>query len=468
MTIRTRFAPSPTGYLHLGGVRTALFNWLYAKRHNGEYVLRIEDTDQQRSSSEFTEDILSNLSWLGMEADTGPVFQSSRLKRYSEIVQQLLDLDLAYYCYCSRERLDAIRKEQIQNKQKPRYDGFCRSRKGKVAAGSNPVVRFKNPLDGSVRFEDLVHGPIEIMNSELDDLVLARSDGSPTYNLCVVVDDSDHSITHVIRGDDHLSNTPRQINLFKSLGMPLPKYAHIPLIHGKDGKRLSKRHGTMSVHQYRKDGFLAKALMNYLVRLGWSSGDQELFSVEEMIELFSLTSVQQSPAVFDPDKLLWVNHQHLKQISGSEILDELALHFRSKGIRPDGKPELDELFDIQKDRCKTLVEICDTSTYFYADISHYEENSAKKNFNHDGMKILQNLKFKFEQVDDWSAHQIKSAINSVSSEMGLKFGQVAPTLRLAVTGKAISPSIDITLELLGVDKTMHRIDQAIEYIADTI
>ena len=468
MTIRTRFAPSPTGYLHLGGVRTALFNWLYAKRHHGEYVLRIEDTDQQRSSSKYTEDILSNLSWLGMKPDTGPVFQSSRLKRYDEIVHQLLDLDLAYHCYCSRERLDALRKEQIQNKQKPRYDGFCRSRRGKKEAGSSPVVRFKNPLTGSVRFEDLVHGPIEVMNSELDDLVLARSDGSPTYNLCVVVDDFDYSITHVIRGDDHLSNTPRQINIFKSLEKPFPKYAHIPLIHGEDGKRLSKRHGAMSVHQYRKDGFLAKALMNYLARLGWSYGDQELFSIEEMIKLFSLTSVQQSPAIFDSDKLLWVNHQHLKQVVGVEILDELAMHFRSKGIHPDGKPDLAELFSIQKERYKTLLDICDASTYFYKDIDGYDSKSVKKNFNCDSMKILQSLKLRFAQVKEWSAPEIKAAIGSVSSEMGLKLAQVAPPLRLAVTGQANSPSIDVTLELLGAYKSIHRIDQAIEYIADTI
>ncbi len=468
MTIRTRFAPSPTGYLHIGGVRTALFNWLYAKKHKGEYLLRIEDTDRQRSSNEFTEDILSGLSWLGIKSDLEPVFQSSRMGRYRQVIQKLLDEKFAYHCYCSRERLDALRHEQMRSGQKPRYDGFCRSQTRVASAGSHPVVRFKNPLEGSVKIEDRVRGTVEVRNSELDDLVLARSDGTPTYHLCVVVDDIDFAITHVIRGDDHLNNTPRQINLFNALKKPVPVYAHIPLIHGKDGKRLSKRHGTVSVNQYRSDGFLAQALVNYLVRLGWSHGDQEIFLGSEMVKLFNLSSVQSSPAAFDMEKLLWMNHQHLKRTFGTEIQDELAEYFRSKGIYPDGKPDLPALFDVQKERCKTLLEIRDASEYFYSSVDRYDKKAIEKHFTCDSIEILRVLKNRLGQIDNWSAENIKIVIKSVAKEMNLKFGQVAPPLRLAVTGRAVSPSIDITLELLGIDKSLRRIDQAIEYMRDSV
>ena len=464
MIIRTRFAPSPTGHLHLGGVRTALFNWLYARHHQGEYLLRIEDTDRKRSSGEYTEDILSSLAWLGVESDLEPVFQSSRMKRYDEVIQQLLDEKLAYYCYCSKERLDELRREQIRNKQKPRYDGFCKSRAGNVPAGSRPVVRFMNPAEGSVRIEDQVHGTIEVQNSELDDLVLARSDGSPTYHLSVVVDDMDFAITHVIRGDDHLSNTPRQVNIFKALDKPVPTYAHIPLIHGKDGKRLSKRHGAMAIQQYRKDGFLAQALVNYLVRLGWSHGNQEIFSSEEMIKYFGLSTIQSSPAIFDMEKLLWVNHQYMKSASGEEMQDELEKYFRSREVRVDGKPGLPALFDVQKERTKTLLEMYDASLYFYKDIGNYDMQAVEKYFTDEGVRILQVLKSRLSLVDVWTAEKIKAAIKSAGKDLELKLGQIAPPLRLAITGQSMSPSIDITLELLGADKTLHRINQAIEHI----
>ncbi len=467
MIIRTRFAPSPTGHLHLGGVRTALFNWLYAKHHQGEYLLRIEDTDRKRSSGEYTEDILSSLAWLGVESDLEPVFQSSRMKRYDEVIQQLLDEKLAYYCYCSKERLDELRREQIRNKQKPRYDGFCKSRAGNAPAGSRPVVRFMNPAEGSVRIEDQVHGTIEVQNSELDDLVLARSDGSPTYHLSVVVDDMDFAITHVIRGDDHLSNTPRQVNILKALDKPVPTYAHIPLIHGKDGKRLSKRHGAMAIQQYRRDGFLAQALVNYLVRLGWSHGNQEIFSSEEMIKYFGLSTIQSSPAIFDMEKLLWVNHQYMKSASGKEMQDELEKYFCSKGVRVDDKPGLPALFDVQKERTKTLLEMYDASLYFYKDIGNYDIQAAEKYFTDDGVRILQVLKSRLSLVDVWTAEKIKAAIKSAGKDLELKLGQIAPPLRLAVTGQSMSPSIDITLELLGADKTLHRINQAIEHIGVT-
>ncbi|MYB88654.1 MAG: glutamate--tRNA ligase [Proteobacteria bacterium] len=464
MTVRTRFAPSPTGHLHIGGVRTALFNWLYARKHNGEYLLRIEDTDRQRSLDEFTEDILSGLSWLGIESDTKPVHQSSRMQRYREVIEQLLDTGKAYHCYCSRERLELLRHEQIRLGQKPRYDGHCRTRTHTGKPGIDPVVRLKTPLEGSVQVEDRVCGTVETQNSELDDLVLARSDGTPTYHLCVVVDDIDSAITHVIRGNDHLNNTPRQINIFKALGQPVPDYAHIPLIHGKDGKRLSKRHGATSVIQYQKDGFLPAALANYLVRLGWSHGDQEIFAIDEMIELFSLSSVHPSPAIFDMEKLLWVNHQYLKRASGKELRDELEACFRSRGVPPDAPPELPALFDVQKERCKTLQEICEASEYFYCDIKGYDEKGVGRHFSGEGIKILEVLGNRLQQAGAWTAEDIKAVLNSVAQEMDLKFGQVAPPLRLAVTGQVQSPSIDITLELLGAEKVVKRIDQAIEYI----
>ncbi len=468
MVVRTRFAPSPTGYLHIGGVRTALFNWLYARKHGGEYLLRIEDTDQKRSSSEFVEDILSSLSWLGIVSDVEPVHQSSRMQRYAQVIQQLLDTDQAYYCYCSRERLDSLRHKQIQNGEKPRYDGHCRTRTHTGKSSIDPVVRLKNPLSGSVKFEDRVCGTVEVQNSELDDLVLARSDGTPTYHLCVVVDDIDSGITHVIRGNDHLNNTPRQINIFKALDHPVPTYAHIPLIHGKDGKRLSKRHGALSVGQYRKDGFLPRALVNYLVRLGWSHGDQELFAMEEMIELFSLSSVQPSPAIFDMEKLLWVNHQYLKGTSGEALRDELEACFRSRGVCPDAPPELPALFEVQKDRCKTLQEICGASEYFYRDVERYDEKAAGRYFTREGAAILEALKDGLQPMDTWAAEEIKVVLGSVAKAMDLKFGQIAPPLRLAVTGQLQSPSIDVTLELLGADKTFRRIDRAIEYIRSLI
>ena len=464
MKIRTRFAPSPTGYLHIGGARTALFNWLYAKKHQGEYLLRIEDTDQKRSTDEFTQDILASLSWLGIDPDIEPIFQSARVERYQQVVQQLLDEKKAYHCYCSKERLEALREEQMKNKQKPRYDGYCRNLIQSFSTNSQPVVRFKNPFDGSVKIEDQVHGTVNIQNSELDDLILARSDGSPTYHLSVVVDDIEFEITHVIRGDDHLNNTPRQINIFKALNKPVPIYVHIPLIHGKDGKRLSKRHGAVSVNQYRTDGFLPQALLNYLVRLGWSHGDQEIFSIKEMIELFNLNSIHKSAATFDIEKLLWVNHQHMKEISGAEIKPMLEKYCNSRDIYPDEKPDIASLFDVQKERCKTLQELCDESKYFYNKINDYDEKGVKKYFTEDSSKILQTLKNRFKAIDNWSAVNIKTVIKSVADDMNLKFGKVAPPLRLAVTGQTMSPSIDVTLEFLGRDKSLNRIDQAIEYI----
>src|SRR5512143_3034880 len=311
MTIRTRFAPSPTGYLHIGGARTALFSWLYARRHGGTFILRIEDTDLERSTAESVNVILEGMTWLGLEYDEGPFFQTHRFDRYKEVIKQLLDDGKAYKCYCTKDELEAMREEQMANKQKPRYDGRCRHRT-EPREGHEYVVRFRNPEEGQTIVDDRVRGRVVFSNSELDDLIIARSDGSPTYNFVVVVDDMDMKITHVIRGDDHLNNTPRQINILKALGYEPPRYAHVPMILGSDGARLSKRHGAVSVMQYRDDGFLPEALLNYLVRLGWSNGDQEIFSIDEMIRLFDVSNVHTSAAAFNPEKLLWLNQHYLK------------------------------------------------------------------------------------------------------------------------------------------------------------
>jgi len=468
MKVRTRFAPSPTGYLHIGGARTALFNWLYARKHKGEYVLRIEDTDKERSKDEFTNDILTSLSWLGIDSDIEPVYQSKRTDLYQEAIERLLNGGNAYHCYCSKERLDALREEQIKNKQKPRYDGTCRDLAQTSNSTGLSVVRLKNPIEGSVKVNDEIRGEVIVQNRELDDLILARSDGSPTYHLTVVVDDMAMDITHVIRGDDHLNNTFRQHNIFLALGKEPPKYAHIPLIHGIDGKRLSKRHGAVSVNQYRQEGFLPEGLLNYLVRLGWSHGDQEIFSIIEMIESFDLKSVQQSPATFDVDKLLWVNQQHMKNSSGIDLDETLKQYFTSHNCNFDNQPGLCSLYDAMKDRCKTLQELCITSKFLYQDVEEYDSKAAKKIFTEDKIAVLNSLKARLSNVDKWATEDIHTEIKSTAEDMSLKLGNVAPVLRLAVTGGANSPSIDLTLELLGREKTLQRIDQAIEYIVGSV
>ena len=465
MKIRTRFAPSPTGFLHIGGARTALFNWLYAKKHNGEYVLRIEDTDKERSKKEYTQDILDSLSWLNIQSDIAPIYQSERSELYRHAIQKLLEENKAYYCYCSKERIQQLREEQQKNKLKPRYDGRCRDLKQIPNGANKPVVRLKNPQNGSVTIDDQVRGKVTVQNSELDDLILARSDGSATYHLTVVVDDIDMQISHIIRGDDHLNNTFRQHNIFIALEKTPPLYAHIPLIHGTDGKRLSKRHGAVSVNQYRAEGFLAEGLLNYLVRLGWSHGDQEVFDLREMIEYFNLDTVQQSAATFDREKLLWINQQHMKNLSGEEAKVMLEENFNKLGIKTDNQPELDVLYDTLKERSKTMQELCISSSFFYNNIQGYEAKAAKKFFIKENIKVLQALKSKLSRIENWIADNIHTEIKLTVDQLGLKMGKVAPPLRLAVTGGADSPSIDVTLWLLGKVKTLKRIDQAIETIA---
>jgi glutamyl-tRNA synthetase len=466
MTVRTRFAPSPTGYLHIGGARTALFSWLHARKHGGKFVLRIEDTDIQRSTVESVNAILEGMTWLGMEYDEGPIYQTKRFHRYEEVVQQLLDTGHAYRCNCSKERLEALREQQMARKEKPRYDGHCRDKQ--INSNEPHVVRFRNPLDGDVLFDDIIRGKVIIHNRELDDLIICRTDGSPTYNLTVVVDDLDMNITHVIRGDDHINNTPRQINILKALRADIPKYGHVPMILGEDGARLSKRHGATSVVQYRDEGFLPEALLNYLVRLGWSHGDQEVFSLDEMIEHFELENVNRAASIFNRDKLLWLNQQYIKKDDPARIAHLLSPHMGVLGIDPTKGPDLVEVVAAQQERASTLVEMAQISAFFYKDFDEYEPKAAKAHLRPVAETPLRELKQALAGLESWQAGAIHQVIHDVADTLGLKMGKVGMPLRVAVAGCAASPSIDITLQLLGQDKTLRRIEQALAYIEQRI
>ena len=459
---RTRFAPSPTGYLHIGGARTALFSWLYARKHGGKFVLRIEDTDLQRSTVESVNAILEGMTWLGMEYDEGPFYQTERFHRYEEVIQQLLDSGHAYRCDCSKERLESLREQQMARKEKPRYDGHCRNKQ--IDPASPHVIRFRNPQDGDVMVDDIIRGKVFIHNRELDDLIIRRTDGSPTYNLTVVVDDMDMNITHVIRGDDHINNTPRQINILKALGVEVPRYAHVPMILGEDGARLSKRHGATSVVQYRDEGFLPEALLNYLVRLGWSHGDQEVFTIDEMIEYFELENVNRSASTFNRDKLLWLNQQYIKKDDPARIAHLLSPHMGNLGIDPAEGPDLVEVVAAQQERASTLVEMAQISSFFYQDFDEYETKAAKAHLRPVAEAPLRELRQTLAGLESWQADAIHQVIHEVAEKLELKMGKVGMPLRVAVAGCGASPSIDITLQLLGKEKTLQRIDQALAYI----
>ena len=465
MTIKTRFAPSPTGYLHVGGVRTALFSWLYARRHGGRFVLRIEDTDLERSSQESVNAILEGMTWLGLEYDEGPFYQTHRFERYNEVIGRLLDKGLAYRCSCSKERLDEVRERQMARKEKPRYDGHCRDRD--VSPEEPHVIRFRNPLQDEVVFDDLIRGRIAVSNSELDDLVIRRSDGSPTYNLTVVVDDHDMAISHVIRGDDHVNNTPRQINMLQALDWDVPRYAHVPMILGDDGARLSKRHGAVSVMQYMRDGYLPEALLNYLVRLGWSHGDQEIFAVDELIQLFDLDGVNRAPSTFNTDKLLWVNQQYLKDSDPARIAHLLSAHLGDLGIDPAAGPDLLSVVEAQRERASTLVELARISAFYYRDFEHIDEQAAKKAFKPGTDQTLDSVRRRLSDLAEWERVAIHAAVTGAVDELGVGFGKVAMPLRTAVTGGSPSPDLDLTLYLVGRDATIRRIDQAIQRIRAT-
>ena len=466
MTIKTRFAPSPTGYLHVGGARTALFSWLYAKQQEGNFILRIEDTDLERSTQASVDAIFDGMSWLGLTHDEGPFYQTQRFDRYKEIIQQLLDQGDAYYCTCTHEELDKLREQQKANKEKPRYNGKCRS--AEHGSDVEGVIRFKNPVDGEVVIHDLVKGDITVANQELDDLIIARSDGTPTYNLTVIVDDMDMGVTHVIRGDDHINNTPRQINILNALKAKLPLYAHVPMILGSDGARLSKRHGAVSVMQYRDEGFLPDALLNYLVRLGWSHGDQEVFSMDEMVKLFDLKNVNVSASTFNTEKLLWLNHQYMMNSDPEHVAKHLEWHMAEQGIDLADGPELVDIVKAQRERSKTLVEMANSSRYFYQEFDEYDVKAAKKNFKQGSDEVLQNLMDQFSQLELWDGEKLHQIVLDTADRMELKLGKVAQPLRVAVSGAGVSPAIDITLSLLGRDKTLARMAKAIQYIKDLV
>jgi glutamyl-tRNA synthetase len=463
MNVVTRFAPSPTGLLHIGGVRTALFSWLYARHHCGKFILRIEDTDRERSTDEAVQVILDGMRWLGLDADEGPFYQTQRYDRYRAVLAQMLERGQAYRCYCTRAELDAQREQQLARREKPRYDGRCRECT-EPRAGVDPAIRFKNPLDGQVVVEDLVHGRVVFDNAELDDLVIARSDGNPTYNFCVIVDDMDMGITHVIRGDDHLNNTPRQMNMLAALGATPPIYAHVPMILGPDGAKLSKRHGAVSVLQYEQDGYLPDALLNYLVRLGWSHGDQEVFSREQMIAAFDIKDVNKAASAFNPEKLLWLNQQHLMRAPLQVLVPALRTQLAAFGVTVSDETLLEGVVEAQRERSRTLKDMAQQSLFFFREFEAFDEKAARKHLTAEAAPLLQALAAGLEALADWNASAIHAVIDSVAQRYLLGLGKVAQPLRVAVTGGAVSPPIDVTVALLGRATVSERIRRALRYI----
>jgi glutamyl-tRNA synthetase len=457
--VRTRFAPSPTGDLHVGGARTALFAWLFARKNQGVFILRIEDTDIERSTQESAEVIIEALRWLDLDYDEGPYYQTQRFDRYRQVLQQLLESGKAYRCYCSKERLEALREQQTAAGQKPRYDGHCRDL---TEIRHEPfVIRFRNPQTGVVTFNDMVRGKISISNLELDDLILARSDGAPTYNFVVVVDDADMGITHVIRGDDHINNTPRQINILEALQAKIPEYGHVPTILGTDGKRLSKRHGASGVLEYRENGYLPQALLNYLVRLGWSYQDQEIFSREEMIRYFDVHNIQRSPAAFNPEKLAWLNQHYLKTLDKSIIAPALAYQLHQLKINFEHGPDLTEIIGLYAERAKTLKDIAASCRYFFQDIE-YNPKAFEKHMAPDVLPLIEEVSQNFRTMSQWSISAIHQVIQSIAEKNSISLGKIAQALRVAVTGDAVSPPIDATLFHLGREKVLQRLARVLK------
>ncbi len=467
MTLTTRFAPSPTGYLHVGGARTALYSWLYAQKNGGNFILRIEDTDIERSTQSSVDAIIDGMSWLNLEWTHGPYYQTKRFDRYKEVIAQLLQSGNAYRCYSTAEEVETMREQAKIKGDIEKYNGLWRERTDHPA--DKPfVIRFKNPLDGDVIIKDMVKGDITISNEQLDDLIIARSDGTPTYNLTVVVDDWDMKVTHVVRGDDHISNTHKQINIFTALGATLPEFAHIPMILGDDGKRLSKRHGAVGVMQYRDDGYLPEALLNYLVRLGWSHGDKEIFSREEMIALFDLKDCNRAPSGFNTDKLIWVNQHYMKTMDPEYVASHLAWHMNDQGINVKNGPALVDLVKIQADRVKTLKEMAEISRYFYEDFEELDAKAVKKHLRPVVKEPLILVKAKLGALDKWQPEFIHAAINDTAEELAVGMGKVGMPLRVAATGSGNSPSLDVTLALLDKDKVLARIDFALAVVEERI
>ena len=461
MSVVTRFAPSPTGLLHVGGVRTALFSWLYARRTGGKFILRVEDTDRERSTEEAVRVILEGMEWLGLKADEGPYYQTQRFERYREVIAGMLAAGTAYHCYCTKQELEALREGQIARKEKPRYTGICRART-EPRPGVAPVVRFKNPLTGEVVVNDLVHGPVTFQNSELDDLIIARSDGTPTYNYCVVVDDMDMGITHVIRGDDHLNNTPRQMNMLTALGATPPVYAHVPMILGPDGAKLSKRHGAVSVLQYAEDGYLPDALLNYLVRLGWSHGDQEVFTREEMIAAFDIHDVNKAASAFNPEKLLWLNQQHMVRAAPATLVPYLRSQLQRLGLDSTDQTLLEGVIIVQRERAKTLKEMAQNSRFFFGEQIELDPKAVAKHLaGEESRQLLRTARERLAALTTWNSASLHTTLNDLATQLGTGLGKIAQPLRVAVTGTAVSPPIDATLALLGRSRSLARIDAAL-------
>ena len=467
MTVRTRFAPSPTGYLHLGGARTALYSWAYARHFGGTFILRIEDTDLERSTPEAVQAILDGMQWLGLEHDEGPFYQMQRMDRYREVIKSMLEAGTAYLCYCTPEEVEAMRERMRAAGEKPRYDGTWRPEEGKtlpeVPAGIKPVVRFKNPLDGEVTWSDVVKGPITIGNKELDDLVIARGDGTPTYNFCVAVDDWDMKITHVLRGDDHVNNTPRQINILRALGAELPQYGHLPMILGPDGQKLSKRHGAVSVMQYPEQGFLPEAMLNYLARLGWSHGDDEIFSMQQFTEWFNLEHLTASAAQFNPEKLAWLNNHYIKQSDNERLAGLVRPIMEREGARFDGAPPLPAVLGLMKERTNTINELADAAMLFFRAPNPANEEYQALQAQHltDAVRpALAQFAEKLQAVE-WSKPALAAAMKEVLAAHGLKMPQLAMPLRLLVTGQLQTPAIDAVLELFGRETVLARLQKGL-------
>ncbi len=464
--IKTRFAPSPTGYLHVGGARTALYSWLFSRHNKGEFVLRIEDTDLERSTQPAIDAIMDGMNWLNLNWDEGPYYQTKRFDRYNQVIDQMLAAGTAYRCYCSKERLEKLREDQMAKGKKPRYDGCCRHGDHNHTPDEPHVVRFLNPQEGSVIFDDKIRGPIEFSNQELDDLIIRRTDGSPTYNFCVVIDDWDMEITHVIRGEDHINNTPRQINILKALGAPVPEYAHVSMILGDDGKKLSKRYNAVSVMQYRDDGYLPEALLNYLVRLGWSHGDQEIFSIDEMIKDFTLEAISKSASAFNTDKLLWLNHHYINTLPAEQVAVHLDWHIKQQNIDTSNGPSLVELIKLLGERCKTLKEMAESCHYFYVDFDSFEETAAKKHLRPVARQPLEVVRDKLSAITDWTAENVHKAIQETAEELEVGMGKVGMPLRVAVTGAGQSPALDVTVHAIGKARSIARINKALDFITD--
>ncbi|URJ31663.1 glutamate--tRNA ligase [Blochmannia endosymbiont of Camponotus modoc] len=467
MNIKTRFAPSPTGSIHIGNIRTALYSWLFARKQGGKFLLRIEDSDSQRSIDDTVELIVAGMNWLSLNWDEGPYFQTDRFSRYNSIISYMIQHDMAYKCYCSSERLESLRSNQIKNGEKPKYDGYCRFKSTAIhnSSISSYVVRFCNPKEGVVIFNDQIRGTITFNNKELDDLIIRRADGSPTYNFCVVIDDMDMQITHIIRGEEHINNTPRQINILKALRAPIPTYAHVSMILDKNSQKLSKRRGTLGIMQYRNDGFLPEAILNYLVRLGWSHGDQEIFSIEEMIKYFDLSRISKSPSILNLEKLLWLNHYYINHLPIDYVASHLSWHMHQQKINIQNGPKLTDIIKLFARRSRTLKEIVNNCLYFYIDFDLFDNKVAKDYLKPIAITPLKFLRKKFSNIVDWTPEIIKSIIIETVNEFNTSIDKIGMPLRVALTGTDCSPTLSITIHAIGQSRVLERIDQAVRYIS---